>query len=71
MYLIICGARSADKMLKMLKTSRIKLVIEEASFQAGGRSFLASSPVNVGMNAEDNAPPATRLKIKLGYVEAA
>ena len=56
----------AETILTILKTMRIRLLIEDASFQAEVRSFLARRPVKVGIKAEDNAPPATRLKIKLG-----
>ena len=40
MYLIICGASKADTILTILKTIRIRLLIDDASFQAGVRSFL-------------------------------
>ncbi len=48
--------------LKASRTMETRLAIEEASFQAFGRSSAASSPVKTGMKAEPSAPPATRLK---------
>jgi hypothetical protein len=48
----------ADKMASRLKVRVTAFASEEASLQAESVSFLASSPVNVGINAEPSAPPA-------------
>src|SRR6266508_3268184 len=70
-YFTICSENIEERTLKLIKIRRIKLVIDAASFHAPARSSRASKPVNVGRKADDSAPPATRLKIKSGSVEAA
>jgi len=55
------GAKTAERLVKITRMRVTQLATAEASFQAVMRSSRASRVVNVGMNADARAPPATRL----------
>jgi hypothetical protein len=52
----------AARAARAVRMIRIKLKMDEASFQAFWRFSFTSKLVNVGIKAEPSAPPATRLK---------
>lgn len=61
MYRTTCGANMAAKMANALIISKTKLMIDEANFHAFSFCFCTKNVENVGMKADANAPPATKL----------
>ena len=61
MYRTTCGANIAAKTAKALMISSTKLMMDEANFHAFSFCFFTKNVENVGMKADANAPPATRL----------
>jgi hypothetical protein len=57
----ICGAKIKARMLITISARNTRLVTPEASRQAPSRSSFARKLVNIGMKADPNAPPATKL----------
>lgn len=56
--------------LSVARVNTTRLMMDEASFQADAWSSFVRKAVNVGTKAEARAPPANRLKSRLGNMFA-